>query len=124
MQDKLDVTLHKHTLSKSIPKSAKTKRLPGNSDRVSQFFSEIPKEVILELYEYCKRDYDMFGYPPPKALIDVNKKDELVIRKYKQKQEETERNTKKQKETERNTKKQKETERNKKKQKERERNNN
>ena len=72
LQGKLDVTLHKHTLSKS----AKTKRLPGESDRVSQFFSEIPKEVILELYEYCKRDYDMFGYPPPNALIDVNTKDE------------------------------------------------
>ena len=46
--------------------------LPGASDRSSQFFSKIPKETILELYEYCKRDYDMFGYPPPKALIDVN----------------------------------------------------
>ena len=49
-----------------------TKMLPGASDRSSQFFSKIPKETILELYEYCKRDYDMFGYPPPKALIDVN----------------------------------------------------
>ena len=72
MQDKLDVTLHKHTLSKR-------ERVPGKSDRSIQFFSEIPKEVILELYEYCKRDYDMFGYPPPNALIDVNTKDELVI---------------------------------------------
>ena len=49
-----------------------TKKLPGASDRSSQFFSKVPKEAILELYEYCKRDYDMFGYPPPKALIDVN----------------------------------------------------
>jgi len=77
LMDKLDVTLHKHTLSKG----PKTKRLPGALDRVSQFFSGIPKEVILELYEYCKRDYDMFGYPPPKALVDVNTKDKLVISK-------------------------------------------
>ena len=73
----MDVTLHRHELSKS----PKAKKLPGALDRVSQFFSGIPKEVILELYEYCKRDYDMFGYPPPKALIDANTKDELVITK-------------------------------------------
>ena len=66
MQDKLDVTLHKHD------KKAGPKKLPGAPDRSSQFFSKIPKEAILELYEYCKRDYDMFGYPPLKALIDVN----------------------------------------------------
>ena len=66
MQDKLDITLHKHD------KRPMTKMLPRTSDQSSQFFSKIPKETILELYEYCKRDYDMFGYPPPKALIDVN----------------------------------------------------
>ena len=69
----MDVTLHKHTLSKR-------EKVPGKSDRYIQFFSGIPKEVILELYEYCKRDYDMFGYPPPKALIDVNLKDKVITK--------------------------------------------
>ena len=32
------------------------------------FFSQIPKDLILKLYDYCKRDYEMFGYPQPRAL--------------------------------------------------------
>ena len=76
MQDKLDVTLHKNALSKS----SKAKRLPGGLHRVRKFFLGIPKKVILELYKYCKRDYDMFGYPPPEALIDVNMKDKVITK--------------------------------------------
>ena len=41
--------------------------LTGGSteERTDRFFAEIPKPLILQLYEYCRRDYEMFGYPSP-----------------------------------------------------------
>ena len=66
-QDKLDVTLHKNERKKK-------KRLPKEAeDRYNLFFSEMSKELISELYQYCKRDYEMFGYPFPKALTSKEK---------------------------------------------------
>ena len=63
----MDVTLHKNERKKK-------KRLPKEAeDRYNLFFSEVPKELISELYQYCKRDYEMFGYPLPKALTSKEK---------------------------------------------------
>ena len=55
------MTLHKNAIKK--------RRVPKEPmDRYNLFFSKIPKKLILDLYEYCKRDYEMFGYPEPRAL--------------------------------------------------------
>ena len=61
-QDKLDVSLHKNSASTH----------GSTSERANTFFSKIPNELILELYEYCKRDYDMFGYPIPKVISQID----------------------------------------------------
>ena len=56
-QDQLDVNLKIHAKG----------GLTGGSteERTDRFFAEIPKPLILQLYEYCRRDYEMFGYPSP-----------------------------------------------------------
>ena len=56
-QDELNVNLKKHE-SGGLTKGS-------SSNRTDNFYSQIPKSLILELYEYCKRDYEMFGYPSP-----------------------------------------------------------
>ena len=44
------------------------------NDRFSNFYSQVSQDLIAKLYAYYKRDYDMFGYPPPLRylLIDEN----------------------------------------------------
>ena len=37
----------------------------STEERTDLFFAQIPKPLILQLYEYCRRDYEMFGYPSP-----------------------------------------------------------
>ena len=56
LQDKLDTNLKKHD-------SGLNKE--NIDDQTDAFFSQIPKDLILKLYDYCKRDYEMFGYPSP-----------------------------------------------------------
>ena len=59
----IDGSLHKNIrLSK---KNAGT-----DIDKVMVFFSEVPKNQIVELYEFYRRDYDMFGYPPPTKYMN------------------------------------------------------
>ena len=38
------------------------------SNKTDAFFAEIPQEIIKKLYLFCKRDYDMLGYPKPKYI--------------------------------------------------------
>ena len=72
----MDVTLHKHALKKkNVAKGTAT-------NRYNTFFSEITKELISELYEYCKRDYEMFGYPQLRAMTSqMNVKTETEAEK-------------------------------------------
>ena len=56
-QDRLDVNLKMH---------AKGGLMGGSTEeQTDRFFAQIPKTLILQLYEYCRRDYEMFGYPSP-----------------------------------------------------------
>ena len=40
----------------------------STANKYDVFFSQIPQDLIQELYKYCKRDYDMLGYPKPKYV--------------------------------------------------------
>ena len=60
----MDVTLHKHALNTKREMCQKKQLIDTTC------FSQkcLAKELISELYEYCKRDYEMFGYPQPRAM--------------------------------------------------------
>ena len=38
------------------------------SNKTDDFFAQIPQEIRKKLYKFCKRDYDMLGYPKPKYV--------------------------------------------------------
>ena len=40
------------------------------SNKTDDFFADIPQEIRKKLYQFCKRDYDMLGYPKPKYVED------------------------------------------------------
>ena len=40
------------------------------SNKTDDFFAQIPQEIRNKLYQFCKRDYDMLGYPKPKYIED------------------------------------------------------
>ena len=59
-QDRINRSLHEH----GHHMQAKHK----TSNKTDAFFAEIPQEIIKKLYLFCKRDYDMLGYPKPKYI--------------------------------------------------------
>ena len=57
-QDKINYALHKNG----------HRSTNSTSNLTDAFFAEIPQEIIKKLYLFCKRDYDMLGYPKPKYI--------------------------------------------------------
>ncbi len=44
-------------------------REPDRS-REDSFFSQVPQHLIRRLYDYHRKDYDMFGYPKPYYVVE------------------------------------------------------
>ena len=36
-----------------------------------EFFSQIPKRIIQQMYDYYKLDFEMFGFEPPTKYISM-----------------------------------------------------
>ena len=62
LQNKINAQLHKRKYH------VKTQSKNITTTKADVFYSQIPQDLIDKLFIYCKRDYDMLGYPTPKWI--------------------------------------------------------
>ena len=62
LQNKINAQLHERK------NHIKTQSKNITTTKADVFYSQIPQDLIDELFIYCKRDYDMLGYPTPKWI--------------------------------------------------------
>lgn len=65
----MDITEHHHKTPVKVAPNTKGSSIQSFS-KADDFYAKVPKHLIQELYQFCKLDYDMFGYPPPTKYME------------------------------------------------------